>query len=61
MRRSPEMVRLVREAHDRGRVVAAICYGGWLLASTGIVKGMIALSSSVRIKDIQNRSGPLRR
>ncbi|MCR4404599.1 MAG: type 1 glutamine amidotransferase [Candidatus Acetothermia bacterium] len=37
MRRSPEMIRLVREAYEKGRVVAAICHAGWLLASAGIM------------------------
>jgi len=50
MRRSPEMVRLVREAHARGKVVAAICHAGWLLASAGIVKGKRVTSFS-SIKD----------
>lgn len=39
MRRYPEMVRIVREGHQRGKVVAAICHAGWMLASAGIVKG----------------------
>lgn len=50
MRRSPEMVRLVREAHEKGRVVAAICHAGWVLASAGIVKGKRVTSFS-SIKD----------
>jgi protease I len=39
LRRYPEVVKLVREAADAGKVVAAICHGGWLLASAGILKG----------------------
>jgi protease I len=39
MRRSPAMVRLVREAHDRGRIVAAICHAGWMLVSAGVIRG----------------------
>ncbi|RPJ06748.1 MAG: type 1 glutamine amidotransferase [Deltaproteobacteria bacterium] len=39
MRRYPEMVRIVREANERGKVVAAICHAGWMLASAGILKG----------------------
>jgi len=39
MRRYPEMVRIVKEAHLKGKVVAAICHAGWMLASAGIVKG----------------------
>lgn len=39
MRRYPEMVRVVREAYERGKVVAAICHAGWMLASAGILRG----------------------
>jgi deglycase len=39
MRRSPAMVRLVRETFEQGKVVAAICHAGWMLASAGVLKG----------------------
>ena len=39
MRRSPAMVKLVREAFEQGKVVAAICHAGWMLASAGVLKG----------------------
>jgi protease I len=39
MRRYPKMVALVREACEQGKVVAAICHGGWMLASAQILKG----------------------
>jgi protease I len=39
MRRYPEMVKIVREAHQKGKSVAAICHAGWMLASAGILKG----------------------
>ncbi|MBI4494065.1 MAG: type 1 glutamine amidotransferase [Chloroflexi bacterium] len=39
MRRHPAMVRLVRQAHDQGRIVAAICHAGWMLASAGVLRG----------------------
>ena len=39
MRRYPEMVRIVKEAYEKGKVVAAICHAGWMLASAGILKG----------------------
>jgi len=39
MRRYPEMVRIVREAHEKGKVIAAICHAGWMLASAGILRG----------------------
>ncbi len=39
MRRYSAMVSLVREAHLNGKVVAAICHGGWMLASAKILPG----------------------
>lgn len=39
MRRYPAMVGLVREAFLQGKVVAAICHAGWMLASADIVRG----------------------
>jgi protease I len=39
MRRHPAMVELVRQAAKQGKVVAAICHGGWMLASAGVLKG----------------------
>jgi protease I len=44
MRRFPDMVRLVREAHNAGKVVAAICHAGWMLASADIVRGRTVTS-----------------
>jgi protease I len=38
MRRHPEMIALVREAYEHGKVVAAICHGPWMLASAHILK-----------------------
>lgn len=39
MRRHPAMVRLVREMAESGRIVAAICHAGWMLASAGVLAG----------------------
>lgn len=39
MRRHPAMVGLVKAAHEAGKVVAAICHAGWMLASAGILDG----------------------
>ncbi len=39
MRRSQGMVDFVRDIHDNGGVVAAICHGGWMLASAEICQG----------------------
>jgi protease I len=39
MRRHRAMVDLVREANAGGRLVAAICHGGWMLVSADVVRG----------------------
>jgi protease I len=50
MRRYPEMVRIVKEAHQKGKMVAAICHAGWMLVSAGILKGK-KVTGVVAIKD----------
>ena len=54
MRRSPAMVKLVREAHEHGKVVAAICHAGWMPASAGILKGKRATSFFSIRDDVAN-------
>jgi protease I len=39
MRRAPAMIDLVRDAAHQGKLVAAICHGGWMLASAGVIRG----------------------
>ena len=39
MRRYPAMVSLVRDAVKQGKLVAAICHAGWMLASADVLKG----------------------
>ncbi len=39
MRRYPAMVDLVSEAFKQGKVVAAICHAGWMLASADVLQG----------------------
>jgi protease I len=50
MRRYPAMVSLVKELFAAGKVVAAICHAGWLLASADILKGR-TVTSFFAIKD----------
>jgi protease I len=38
MRRSQPMVQLVRQANLQGKILAAICHGGWMLASADAVR-----------------------
>ena len=50
MRRHPAMVRFVRDLFDRGKVVAAICHAGWMLASAEVLSGR-KVTSFFAIKD----------
>lgn len=50
MRRYPAMVQLVKDFFDSGKVVAAICHAGWMLASAEVVKDR-KITSFFAIKD----------
>ena len=50
IRRDKDVLRVVREVHDAGKVVATICHGPWILISAGIVKGK-RMTSTVGIRD----------
>lgn len=39
LRRYNEVLDFVREMNKNGKVIAAICHAGWVLANAGIVKG----------------------
>lgn len=50
MRRHAEMVALVKDMADAGKVVAAICHAGWMLASAKILDNR-RVTSFFAIKD----------
>lgn len=50
MRRIPAMVDLVRQMGASGKPVAAICHGGWMLVSAGLLRGR-QCTSFFSIKD----------
>ncbi len=50
MRRYPKMVQLVKDLYDAGKLVAAICHAGWMLASAKILQGK-TVTSFFAIKD----------
>ena len=50
MRRYPKMVQLVRDFYEKGKIIAAICHAGWMLASAEIIRGK-TLTSFFGIKD----------
>ena len=50
MRRYPLMVQLVKDLFDKGKMVAAICHAGWMLASAKRLEGR-TVTSFFAIKD----------
>ena len=50
------MVGIVKEMFESGKVVAAICHAGWMLASADILKGRKA-TSFFAIKDDMVHAG----
>lgn len=56
MRRNENMVAFVREMHEAGKPVAAICHAGWMLVSANILSGKRATSVAA-IKDDMKHAG----
>ncbi|MFO7698094.1 MAG: type 1 glutamine amidotransferase domain-containing protein [Anaerolineae bacterium] len=54
MRRSPALLKLVREIWERGGVVAFICHAGWVPVSAGILKGRRVTGVSAIKDDLVN-------
>lgn len=54
LRRFPEVNKFVKDMDDKGKVVASICHGGWVLVSAGILKGRTATSFSAIRDDVAN-------
>jgi protease I len=50
MRRSEAMVNFVKDINSQGKVVAAICHAGWMIASAEIIKNR-TVTSFFSIKD----------
>ncbi len=50
------MVKLLKDFFDAGKVVAAICHAGWMLASADIVNGR-TVTSFFSIKDDMAHAG----
>ena len=50
LRRDPHVLELVRDFDAAGKLIAAICHGGWIPISAGVYKG-IRVTGSAGIKD----------
>jgi protease I len=58
MRLHPEMIDLVRAIHQDGKLVAAICHGGWMLVSAGVLEGGRRVTGYQPIRhDVENAGG----
>ena len=56
-RRDPATVQLVKDVFARGKLVAAICHGPWLLCSTTALKGRRATCFFAIKDDVTNAGG----
>ncbi len=56
LRRDPKLLSLVRQFHERCKLVAAICHGGWIVISAGVYRG-VRVTGSLGIKDDLENAG----
>lgn len=57
LRRYPAVTDFVRDMDKAGKVVAAICHAGWVLASAGVAKGRTLTCFSAIKDDVVNAGG----
>lgn len=50
LRLSQKVLQFVKEIHEKGKIIACICHGGWVLASAGICKAK-TVTAYIAIKD----------
>ena len=50
LRRDPKVLSLIREFDEAGKMIAAICHGGWMAISANVYKG-VRVTGSPGIKD----------
>lgn len=54
LRQDDKALALIKEFHNTGKTVAAICHAPWLLIETGIAKGRKMTSYKSIRKDVEN-------
>jgi len=54
LRRDPKVKSLTREFAEAGKLVAAICHGGWMAISAGVYKGVRVTGSPGIMDDLIN-------
>jgi protease I len=50
LRRDPQVLAIVREFDAAGKLIAAVCHGGWIPISAGVYRG-VRVTGSAGIKD----------
>ena len=50
LRRDPDVLQLIRDFDAAGKLIAAICHGGWIPISAGVYRG-VRVTGSLGIKD----------
>ena len=58
LRRDEKVLELVREFAGTGKLVAAICHGGWIAISAGVYRG-VRVTGSPGIKDDLSNAGAI--
>ncbi len=58
LRRDPKVLQLVRDFHAAGKLIAAICHGGWIPISAGVYRG-VRVTGSPGIKDDLTNAGAI--
>ncbi|MFY0635656.1 MAG: type 1 glutamine amidotransferase [Vannielia sp.] len=54
LRVEPDVLKLVREFHDAGKTIAAVCHAPWVLVEVGIAKGREMTSYASIKTDVKN-------
>ncbi len=54
LRRYPEVINLVKGMHREGKLIGAICHGGWVLCSADVLRGKTATCFFAIRDDIVN-------
>lgn len=57
LRVEPAVINLVKDFHNEGKVIAAVCHGPWVLVEAGIVKGREVTSYHSIKTDVINAGG----